>query len=159
MRSSPPVAIGSGVIERVLCDDLSRQRTFIRSIHIAAIRVQCQGSEAARDSLTDVRRRPIDCADEEMPLVVDIRVGIIRKYALGGRHRKGRILGRAIAAVGNCVGAVVRPVDRDHDVLADRTTVMIVDDHGRGEGHALAEAKEVPGTCRRCYRTSRSCRY
>ena len=52
------VAIGSGVIERVLCDDLSRQRTFICSIHIAAIRVQCQGSEAARDSLTDVRRRP-----------------------------------------------------------------------------------------------------
>ena len=59
-----------------------------------------------------------------MPLVVDIRVGIIRKYALGGRHRKGRILGRAIA-VGSGVGAVVRPVDRDHDVLADRTTVMI----------------------------------
>ena len=52
------------------------------------------------------------------------------------------MLGSAVAVSG-CDRGVVGTIDRHHDVLGDSTAIVVVDDDGRGNREAFADAKEV----------------
>ena len=77
-----------------------------------------------------------------MALVVDVGIGVVGKQPVGGRDRKGRLLGRGIA-VRSGDRIVIGAIDRHHDVLCRDASIVVIDDNRRGDRQRFAAGKEV----------------
>src|SRR6266851_9956069 len=122
-RGCGRMTVADRVLKAVMAPSASDRNILFRGVAITPIRIQGERTIDATHQMSDVFCGTVDGADAEN--VVDIGVGSVRKYSLCRSHRE-RLALLHHTDVGRSDWQVIRPVDRDRDVMRNGTSVIVI---------------------------------